>query len=107
MQLRHSGVGIAAFGASLLATLAILGVWAIVHTLASIPAGAIHDVSLVATGLGLMLILAMLAEATAFALGIACVLQARRKRLFGVLALGIASISMVLLAALLIWVRMA
>lgn len=89
-SLPHSGLGIASFIISLVAGVGLLVIFGIAGVAEAQPNG-LDEESLMAGVLGLLMLLAALAQIVALALGIAGLVQAGRSKLFGVLGTVFAS----------------
>lgn len=98
-SLPHSGMGIASFIISLVAGVCLLVTFGIAGAAESQPGG-LNEESLMAGVLGLLMLLAALAQVVALGLGIAGLVQAGRSKIFGVL--GTVFASMALLGSLLL-----
>ena len=89
-SLPHSGMGVASFTLSMVAGLGLLVIFAIAGVAESRPGG-LDEASPLATAIGLVLLLAALANMVALGLGIAGLVQAGRNRLFATLGTVFAS----------------
>lgn len=89
-SLPHSGMGVASFTLSMVAGLGLLVIFAIAGVAESRPGG-LDEASPLATAIGLVLLLAALANMVALGLGIAALVQAGRNRLFATLGTVFAS----------------
>lgn len=89
-SLPHSGLGIASFIISLVAGVGLLVIFGIAGVAEARPSG-LNEESLMAGVLGLMMMLAALAQVVALGMGIAGLLHAGRSKLFGVLGTVFAS----------------
>ncbi len=87
METKHSGMGIAAFVISLLAGAFMLGLVVVAGAIEMSTPGGMDERSLTALGLGLLILLTMVADVVAAALGIAALAQRDRKKVFGILGL--------------------
>ncbi len=89
-SLPHSGMGVASFTLSMVAGLGLLVIFAIAGVAES-RSGGLDEASPLATAIGLVLLLAALANMVALGLGIAGLVQAGRNRLFATLGTVFAS----------------
>ena len=85
MELKHSGVGIAAFIISLLMGLITFIVVVIAGILESSSPGGMDETSIEAAVVGLLIIGCILVQLVALGLGIAGLVQKNRKKLFAIL----------------------
>ena len=89
-SLPHSGMGVASFTLSMVAGLGLLVIFAIAGVAES-RSGGLDEASPLATAIGLVLLLAALANMVALGMGIAGLVQAGRNRLFATLGTVFAS----------------
>lgn len=89
-SLPHSGMGVASFTLSMVAGLGLLVIFAIAGVAESRPGG-LDEASPLATAIGLLALLAALANLVALGLGIAALVQAGRSKIFATLGTVFAS----------------
>ncbi len=90
MELRHSGLGIAAFVTSLVAAVLMFVVLMAAGVVETATPDGLDEGSPIAIVIGLAMMLAFMAEAVAGALAIANFFQRDRRKLFGILGLAVA-----------------
>ena len=102
MERKHSGFGIASFVISLLAGAGMLLGLLLAAGIEAAQPGALDEESLVTALAGLVFLGLMLAEAVAVLLGIGSLFQGDRKKIFGALGMGCASVTLFCLIALIL-----